>query len=172
MICPQCQHENPDGAQFCNSCGQPSLGGPAAAPPVEEEKVVWEGARSAKSLLNFWWCLSFLLVIPILVFLGVAWYEKARRGYRLTNERLTITTGLFGRQSEDLKLVRVEDVNFTQTFFNRLMKVGDVHLISTDKTDPNLTLQGVPDPEPLKETIWKLVREQRKRMVYMEQLNV
>lgn len=170
MNCPACLKENPDGSAFCNGCGK-SLGAGHSEPGNEPERVVWEGTCATSSLLNVGWCISFLLVVPILIFFLVAWFRKAGRSYRLTNERLTVTSGVFGRASEDLKLVRVEDINFEQSFLQRLFKVGDLHLISTDKTQPDLALRGIPHPEQMKETIWGLVREQRKRMVYMEQLN-
>lgn len=173
MICAACQKENPDGSAFCNGCGKSLAPHLTPAPePAEAEKLVWEGTCATSSVLNLGWCISFLLIVPILIFYLVAWYRKANRYYRLTTERLTVTTGVFGRSSEDLKLVRVEDINFEQTFLNRLCKVGDLHLISTDKTQPDLALKGIPNPEQMKETLWGLVREQRKRMVYMEQLNV
>ncbi len=171
MNCPACLKDNPDGSTFCNGCGK-ALTAHSPAESNEPEKVVWEGTCSTSSMLNLGWCISFLLVVPILIFFLVAWYRKAGRYYRLTTERLTVTSGVFGRSSEDLKLVRVEDINFEQSFMNRLFKVGDLHLISTDKTQPDLPLRGIPNPEQMKETIWGLVREQRKRMVYMEQLNV
>ncbi len=171
LNCPACLKDNPEGSQFCNHCGK-SVQAHAAAATEEPERLIWEGTCAASSLLNLWWFLGFLLVIPILIFLGVAWYRRANRHYRLTSERLTVTSGVFGRSSEDLKLVRVEDININQTFWNLLFKVGDLHLISTDKTEPDLAMRGIPHPEKMKETIWGLVREQRKRMVYMEQLNV
>jgi len=39
LVCPNCAHENPEGARFCNTCAA-SLAGEAATAPREERKVV------------------------------------------------------------------------------------------------------------------------------------
>ncbi|MBM3461807.1 MAG: PH domain-containing protein, partial [Armatimonadetes bacterium] len=125
-----------------------------------------------KGMLNGWWLVSFLLVVPILIFAIVVWLKQRSIHYRITTERITITSGLFSRESEDIQLVRIEDVQYKQGFFQRMLGVGTLLLISTDKTQRDLFIYGVADPPAFKEKIWHLVRERRQGMVLMEQLNV
>ena len=196
MFCNQCGHSNPEQSVFCNKCGQrmpvmdpvPHGGAPGASPavgpsgalfrpaqgvvstPVQPEKEVWVGATSWKAVLNGWWMLSFLLLVPILAFLVVVWFKRSTR-YRITSERITIVKGIISRESDDIQLIRVEDVQFSQGVIHRLLGVGNVRVLSTDKGSPDVIIDGVENPVEFKEMLWNLVRERRRNMVAVEQLN-
>ena len=216
MFCSQCGHSNPDGAVFCNKCGQrmPAPGAPAgpaeaqASPPeragippagatpqaIPPEKLVWEGAMSWRGALNAWWLLGFLLLVPgviagLVLSLGLAWWVlaplalvpvvafgivvwvKRSTHYRITSERITVMKGIVSRSSDDIQLIRVEDVQFYQGLLHRLLGVGTIRVLSTDKGSPDLLIEGVLDPPAFKEMLWHLVRERRRNLVPIEQLN-
>jgi uncharacterized membrane protein YdbT with pleckstrin-like domain len=178
MICPHCSHANADEAVFCNKCGErvtspvpaAQLTTPRRTVPNTEGEI-WTGTMSRKGALNWWWIISFLLVVPILIYMVVIWLKRFTT-YRLTTERMTITRGVFSRQSEDIQLVRIEDVEYSQSFIQRLLNVGTIRVLSTDKTKPELDMHGIDNPAQFKEKLWALVRERRQNMVMMEQLNV
>lgn len=86
-----------------------------------------------------------LLVVPILI-------VKQFR-YRISNYRIDFERGLLGKKIETMELWHVDDIEFHQTFFDRLMGVGQITIFSDDKTTPKLELKGLPNPRPLFESL-------------------
>ena len=73
--------------------------------------------------------------------------------YRISNYRIDYEKGLLGKRIETLELWHVDDIEFQQSFFERLMGVGDITVFSNDKTTPRLELKGLPHPRPLFESL-------------------
>ena len=86
-----------------------------------------------------------LLVIPVLI-------VKQFR-YRISNYRIDFERGLLGKKIETMELWHVDDIEFQQSFFDRLMGVGNITVFSDDKTTPKLELRGLPNPRPLFESL-------------------
>ena len=86
-----------------------------------------------------------LMVIPVLV-------VKQFR-YRISNHRIDFERGLLGKKIDTMELWHVDDIKFEQTFFNRLMGVGRITVMSDDQTTPSLELKGLPNPRPLFDTL-------------------
>jgi membrane protein YdbS with pleckstrin-like domain len=86
-----------------------------------------------------------LMVIPVLV-------VKQFR-YRISNYRIDYERGLLGKKIETLELWHVDDLEFEQSFFDRVMGVGQITVFSNDKTTPKLLLKGLPNPRPLFESL-------------------
>lgn len=116
------------------------------------------------------WMLSLLSLVPLVVFCFRVWVLRTT-SYRITNERISVLKGIFSRESNDLQLVRVADVQFQQTLLGRMLNVGNIRILSTDKTIPDLVILGVKSPADFKEMLWNLVRERRRNMIALEQLN-
>ena len=127
-------------------------------------------AMTGKPPLSFGWLLAFLSLVPIVAFAIVVWVKRSTR-YRITTERITILTGIVSRESDDIQLMRVEDVQFSQGVLHRLLGVGNVRVMSTDKKSPDILIEGVENPVEFKEMLWHLVRDRRRNMVAIEQLN-
>ena len=47
MICPKCNHENRDGAKFCNECGSPLA---AAVAPSAQQTVVYPKRQLSQAM--------------------------------------------------------------------------------------------------------------------------
>lgn len=110
------------------------------APPVSpavsgEERIVWEGRP----------------------FLSIS--ER----YVLTTERVRIFRGLVGRDLEDLELVRLQDIDFSQNAGERILGIGDIHLRGADVSAPVVTLRNVHQPEEVRELIRRAWLDARKR---------
>ena len=99
---------------------------------------------------------------------------QARLGYkyRLTTRRLFIATGIMHRETDQLELLRVQDVyNRQVNLMERLLDVGSVVIVSDQKTLPNYVLLGVSDPKGVMDLIWHHARaEQDQRNVRVEQI--
>ncbi|MCB0078367.1 MAG: PH domain-containing protein [Anaerolineales bacterium] len=92
--------------------------------------------------------------------------------YTLTNERIRVRNGLVSKAREDVELVRVQDVDFTQTIRERVLNVGDILISSHDPTSPTLILNDVANPEDVHELVRRAVLEARKRhgLSYREEM--
>lgn len=83
--------------------------------------------------------------------------------YTVTNERIKITSGLLGKVHENVELIRVQDIDHSQTFGERLLKIGDITIRSHDPSHPEIVLRNVQDPSGVYEILRRAVLEARKR---------
>ena len=56
--------------------------------------------------------------------------------YQITNERVRIVEGLFGKERRDIELIRIQDIDHKQNPAERTLNMGDVYIRSHDVTDP------------------------------------
>jgi membrane protein YdbS with pleckstrin-like domain len=73
--------------------------------------------------------------------------------YRLTNQRIVVETGLVSRTLSEVDLRSVDDLVFRQGLVERLLGIGTVGVVSSDRTLPRLQLVGVKDPKGTRELI-------------------
>lgn len=83
--------------------------------------------------------------------------------YTITNERIKITSGLLGKAHENVELIRVQDVDHSQTFGERVLKIGDINIRSHDPSHPQIILRNVQNPNEVYEILRRAVLEARKR---------
>lgn len=125
------------------------------------EKEVWQGSPSQWT--NFWWYVLCLLIIPIP---WAVWklVSTAKQNYTITTQRLTLETGVFKRQLEEIELYRIKDTQLTRTFIQRLLKRGTMTVISSDESMPRLEIPWIKTPadvrQHLRENV-ELVRRAR-----------
>ena len=134
---------------------------------MTEEQVVWTGHPSQWQNLG-WFLLSLLLIpIPIAIW---KWLETRNTVYTLTDQRLKFTRGVFSKTTEDLELYRVRDTKFQQSFFERLVGLGEIELFTTDETSPTIRLPYIARAESVREQIRGLVEARRdaKRVRYLD----
>ena len=92
--------------------------------------------------------------------------------YVITNERVRIIDGLFGKSYQDIELVRVQDVDFKQSLTERALHLGDIYIASHDPSAPAVVLQNVKDPQTVHETLRRAVINARKvhKLSYREEM--
>jgi uncharacterized membrane protein YdbT with pleckstrin-like domain len=134
---------------------------------MTEEHIEWVGHPSQWQ--NLGWFLLCLLLIPIPVALW-KWLETRNTIYTLTDQRLKFTRGVFSKTTEDLELYRVRDTKFQQSFFERLVGLGEIELFTTDETSPTIQLPYIAAAESVREKIRGLVEARRdaKRVRYLD----
>ena len=100
----------------------------------------------------------------------VLWTDKKRpifglplsfTKYTLTEEKLTIRTGMLSIKEEDIQLYRITDITLKRTFWQRIFGVGTLHCCSGDRTTPEFDVKDIKDSENIKEKMSKLVEERR-----------
>ena len=92
--------------------------------------------------------------------------------YIVTDERIRIREGIFGKVHENIELVRVQDLDYSQTLSERMLNFGDVTIRSHDTNHPLIELKNIKDPEKVHETIRRAVLKARKRhhLSYREEM--
>jgi uncharacterized membrane protein YdbT with pleckstrin-like domain len=139
--------------------------------PRSDESPVWTGSPS--QWLNAGW-FAFcglgavgLLVLGLavgqpIVALGalvpvayaVAKVLKVRTTrIEVTTERITTTVGIFSRHKWDIELYRVKDTTLHQPFLLRLVGRANIRIISSDRSQPNITLPALPNAEWLRQQV-------------------
>ena len=99
-----------------------------------------------------WWITGILVLFEaVRFFLSLAMLRSTV--YTITNQRVMIERGLLGKNLSEIDLRYVDDTQFTQSFFDRMLGIGDVTILSSDKSTPVYVLKDVRDPRTLRETI-------------------
>ncbi len=131
---------------------------PAQSPELEAEREVWSGTPSQWQNAGWWIASILILPLPLAIW---NWIVIRNTRYVLTNERLKIARGVFNRTIEDIELYRIKDTRLTQTFLQRLVKLGDVQLGTSEASSSTVRLASLPDAEAVRDTLRSLVEARR-----------
>lgn len=83
--------------------------------------------------------------------------------YRLTEEKLIISTGLFSTKEEEIRLYRIMDVTLNRTLGDKMWGLGTIHLCSSDKTTPEIDIKRIRQSEDVKEMLSDMIEVARKK---------
>lgn len=97
--------------------------------------------------------IGLIALLPSIYSLLSASARIRNTSYQVTNQRIVIESGVLSRSLEEIDLRSVDDIEFRQTFVERLFGIGEVFVVSTDKVAPKMMLHGVPDPRKTRELI-------------------
>jgi uncharacterized membrane protein YdbT with pleckstrin-like domain len=73
--------------------------------------------------------------------------------YTITNRRLNIKRGIVARKVQETRLQRVQNVNYNQGVYERIMQIGDVDFDTAGTDDSNFVFAGVAEPEQVVEQV-------------------
>jgi membrane protein YdbS with pleckstrin-like domain len=88
--------------------------------------------------------LVILIVIAVTVLAGFV--KRVATTYTITDRRLNIKRGIVSREIQETRLERVQNVNYRQSVFQRLMQIGDVDFDTAATDDYNFVFYGVAGP--------------------------
>jgi uncharacterized membrane protein YdbT with pleckstrin-like domain len=89
----------------------------------------------------------FLVVLVVLAVTFVAGFVKrVATTYTITTRRLNIRRGIVSREIQETRLERVQNVNYHQSVYQRIMQIGDVDFDTAASDDYNFIFTGVADP--------------------------
>jgi uncharacterized membrane protein YdbT with pleckstrin-like domain len=131
------------------------------------ERVIFQGHPSWRAILGFY--LKGILVaalagvifklfgagagtvfLVVLVIVGVTvlagFLRRVATTYTITDRRLNIRRGIVSREVQETRLERVQNVNYKQSLFQRLVQVGDVDFDTAAGDDYNFVFYGVANP--------------------------
>jgi len=131
------------------------------------EQVIFQGHPSWRALLGFYLkgivvaavigviakligagSASVFLIVLVLIALAVlvGFVRRVATTYTITNRRLNIKRGIVSREIQETRLERVQNVNYRQSVYQRLMQIGDVDFDTAATDDYNFVFVGVANP--------------------------
>ncbi len=130
------------------------------------EQVMFEGHPSWRSIIGFYLkgllvaaaagviaklvgsdtdvFLAVLVVLAVVVLIG--FIKRVATTYTITDRRLHIKRGIVSREIQETRLERVQNVNYRQSVYQRLVQIGDVDFDTAASDDYDFTFNGVADP--------------------------
>jgi uncharacterized membrane protein YdbT with pleckstrin-like domain len=85
-------------------------------------------------------------VVGVALVILIGFIKRVTTHYTITNKRLRIQRGIISREIQETRLERVQNVNFTQGVFQRMLQIGDVDFDTAAGDDYNFIFFGVADP--------------------------
>ncbi|RTL26897.1 MAG: PH domain-containing protein [Burkholderiales bacterium] len=123
------------------------IGTSAGIVSAPESEVIWECSEG--QVVNAGWIvfglLGFWLILPLVMALWRIW-QTSRHTYSLTSQRLRERVGVLNRDVEELELYRVKDLSVHQPLLQQVLGLGQVILITSDRSTPRVVLNAVPNP--------------------------
>ncbi len=131
------------------------------------EQVIFQGHPSWRAILGFYLkgilvaavlgaiakllgagSATVFLVVLVLIALTVlaGFVRRVATTYTITDRRLNIKRGIVSREIQETRLERVQNVNYRQSVYQRLMQIGDVDFDTAATDDYNFVFAGVADP--------------------------
>ncbi len=100
-----------------------------------------------------------VVVVVFIVLIAVAWIRRIQTTYSITNRRLTIETGILSRELHQTRLERVQNVNATQSFVERLVRIGTVDFDTAGESEYDFAFRGVRAPREIVRTVDRALHE-------------
>jgi len=131
------------------------------------EQVIFQGHPSWRAILGFYLkgivvaavigviarlfdVSSAVVVIIVAAIIGltvlIGFIKRWATTYTITDRRLNIKRGIVSREIQETRLERVQNVNYSQSVYQRLMQIGDVDFDTAATDDYNFVFAGVADP--------------------------
>jgi membrane protein YdbS with pleckstrin-like domain len=183
--CPHCGRPSP--------AGFAPIAGPAA--PAMAEETLWRGSPSWRVLVGkvvaiiltlilipfAAWFVASLMSGPIMtigvwvtviavfgqtVAFLIAMMRLQSTLYTITSQRVMIEQGMLSKSVHEIDLRSIDDTQFFQTFADRLLGIGNVTLVSSDKELPTTVLRGIHDPRGVREIIRARAYQVSQRQVF------
>jgi uncharacterized membrane protein YdbT with pleckstrin-like domain len=135
------------------------------------EQVVFEGHPSWRAILGFYIkgilivgvvaaliaivgggsdavLITLIVVVGAAIVVLVGFLRRVSTRYTITTRRLNIKHGIISREVQETKIERVQDVNYRQSLYQRIMQIGDVDFdTAAQNSESDFVFAGVANPE-------------------------
>ncbi len=160
----------------------------AADRSLPAERSLWQGGYSSKAMYGTWIVAGVITVVALalvliygrqqpnaltitgaILLLGwclvIGLYLSRRWGvhYELTTQRFVHQDGIFVRRSNRIEVIDIDDVSYTQGMIQRMLGVGTIIINSSDRSHPELVIQGIDRVPEIASLIDDVRREERRR---------
>jgi len=117
------------------------------------------GALGWLGLLNWLWA-SAVIVVAVGIWFGIGYLIRRTTRYTITTHRARKAWGVFSRQSDEARLVRIQNIAVDQSFIQRLFGLGHVDLDTAGEiAEDMLCLRHVRRPEAVRSLIAQTISE-------------
>lgn len=138
------------------------------------EQIMFEGHPSWRAILAFYLkgIAIAVVIVVILALIGantgivvgalligsaltvlIGFIKRVSTRYTITNRRLNIKHGIISREVQEARLERVQDVSYSQSVFQRLLRVGDIDFDTASNDPTDFVFAGVDKPETVVEAV-------------------
>ena len=137
------------------------------------EKVIYQGHPSWRAIVGFYLkgilaglvigvivklvdttahgVIVFVVIAAITILAG--FIRRVATVYTITDRRLNIKIGIISRKVQETRLQRVQNVNFNQGVYERVMQIGDVEFTTAGTDESNFVFAGVGQPEQVVQNV-------------------
>jgi membrane protein YdbS with pleckstrin-like domain len=84
--------------------------------------------------------------------------------YKLDNNKLFVSTGLFTTVEDQLVMYRTLDVRLKRTFWDKVFGVGTVILYTADETQKQIELKRIKKPKEVRDALSDIAESERARL--------
>jgi uncharacterized membrane protein YdbT with pleckstrin-like domain len=132
------------------------------------ERVIYQGHPSWRAILGFYLkgavvgaaagvlaalidssvglgIVTFIVILAVTILVG--FIKRVATVYTITDRRLNIKIGIIARKVQETRLQRVQNVNYDQGVYERIMQIGDVEFTTAGTDESNFVFAGVAQPE-------------------------
>jgi uncharacterized membrane protein YdbT with pleckstrin-like domain len=137
------------------------------------ERVIYQGHPSWRAILGFYLkgvaiALAIAVIVKLADSTGLAiivfaalvgvtilagFIKRVATVYTITDLRLNIKRGIIARKVQETRLQRVQNVNYDQGVYERIMQIGDVEFTTAGTEESNFVFAGVSQPEHVVEQV-------------------
>jgi uncharacterized membrane protein YdbT with pleckstrin-like domain len=104
------------------------------------------------------WIAAVVLAAFVIV-LVAGLLKRVQTTYSITNQRLTIDSGILSKELHQTRLERVQNVNATQSLLQRVLRVGTVNFDTAGEAGFDFSFRGVAHPQKIVHTVDRALRE-------------
>lgn len=162
----------------------------------EPEREIWRGGYSSKAMIGGW-AISVLIDVVLLI-IGIFFFDFGMSGwlvmislmllpwlyhflllcyrrmsvrYMLSTQKFVHETGILRRVTDRIEVLDMDDISFEQGPLERLVGVGTIRIVSSDRSHPELLLLGLENARRVSEQFDDARRtERRRRGLHIEQI--
>ena len=116
--------------------------------------------KSGTGIPHFRTILTLVAVAIAGLWLIVVWIRWQATGYTLTDQRIKIETGVFGRSSKTIPIDRVQDCTTRQTLIGRMLGYGRVEVDAAGAQGAEV-LDHLPHPSMFRDQVFVLSEQRR-----------
>jgi len=140
---------------------------------MEGEALLWRGRPSWRAMMSFWFSVGVLAIVVLVLGIVIdqaqwgaliaaviavfglvkGWLERVATLYTITDRRIIIRKGILSRHERAAHIDRVQNVNLTQSFFDRIFGVGTLDFDTAGTEDSDFKFSGIADPDELRHKI-------------------
>ena len=117
--------------------------------------IIWS---SRPDYIFMYFFLFWTVIPPIIVYLKTRFTI-----YELSTERFIEKTGVLSQKIQEIELYRVRDYTIHKPFIMRLFGLGNLTLVTSDKSSPRIHLKAISNVENVRDMFRKQVEESRKK---------